>query len=183
MHILKYYVKRCIGLPGDSLSIRNGIFQIKGYQGIVGNTTSQKEIEKKGKGEFKEGVFYCFPYDTTLHWNIKKFGPLYIPKAGSSVKMNWQNFLLYKKLIEWERQEHLYYKDTSVYLNNKKIDKYQFQKDYYFMAGDNGEDSQDSRYWGLLPEEYIVGKAWLIWKSIDPYTNQIRWKRFMNIIN
>lgn len=51
------------------------------------------------------------------------------------------------------------------------------------MAGDNGEDSQDSRYWGLLPEEYIVGKAWLIWKSIDPYTNQIRWKRFMNIIN
>jgi signal peptidase I len=183
MHILKYYVKRCIGLPGDSLSIKNGLFHIEGYQGILGNRLSQIKIQDREEKDFEGGVFHCFPYDSTLCWNIKDFGALYIPKAGTSILLDRQNFLLYKKLIEWEQQEHLYYRDTSVYLKNKKIDTYQFQKNYYFMAGDNGENSQDSRYWGLLPEEYIVGKAWIVWKSIDPYTGKIRWKRLFNLVN
>lgn len=183
MHILKYYVKRCIGLPGDSLSIRNGVFHIKGYHGILGNRLPQMKIKNRDKKSFEHGVFHCFPYDSTLCWNIKDFGPLYIPKAGTSISLDRHNFVLYKKMIEWEQQEPLYYRNASVYLKDKKIDTYRFQKNYYFMAGDNGENSQDSRYWGLLPEEYIVGKAWIVWKSIDPYTGKIRWKRLFNPVN
>ena len=97
--------------------------------------------------------------------------------------MNHRNFQLYKKLIEWEQKKSLQYKDSIVFLNGTSISGYRFLKNYYFMAGDNGMNSQDSRYWGMLPEEYIVGKAWIIWKSIDPYTDKFRWERFLKVIH
>lgn len=183
MHILKYYVKRCVGLPGDTLSIANGIFRVKGIDYRVGNEASQRRIARRAKESFEEGVFHCFPYDSILHWNIKDFGPFNIPRRGDRIEMNRTNYCLYKKVIEWEQQAGLSYKDSLVYLNDKMLDTYQFQKNYYFMAGDNGENSQDSRYWGLLPEEYIVGKAWIVWKSVDPYTGRFRWDRFLKVIH
>lgn len=183
MHILKYYVKRCVGLPGDTLSIRNGIFKIRGYEGAIGNDISQQTISKREDDTFEKEIFKCFPYDTTFNWDIRNFGPLFIPKAGNSIQMDRSSYILYKKYIEWEQQKILSIHCESVFLGDKQIDTYQFQKNYYFMAGDNGENSQDSRYWGLLPEEYIVGKAWIIWKSIDPYTGKIRWKRLFNPVN
>lgn len=183
MHILKYYVKRCVGLPGDTVSIENGIFKIKGYEGIVGNYTSQVALSKRKNETFEKEVFRCFPYDATFNWNIKTFGPLYIPKAGNSIHMNQSNYILYKKDIEWEQQKELNIRGNNIFLGEESINTYQFSKNYYFVAGDNGENSQDSRYWGLLPEEYIVGKAWIVWKSIDPYTGKIRWKRLFNPVN
>lgn len=183
MHILKYYVKRCVGLPDDTVSIENGIFKIKGYEGIVGNYTSQVALSKRKNETFEKEVFRCFPYDATFNWNIKTFGPLYIPKAGNSIHMNQSNYILYKKYIEWEQQKELNIRGNNIFLGEESINTYQFSKNYYFVAGDNGENSQDSRYWGLLPEEYIVGKAWIVWKSIDPYTGKIRWKRLFNPVN
>lgn len=183
MHILKYYVKRCVGLPGDTVSIENGIFKIKGYEGIVGNYTSQVALSKRKNETFEKEVFRCFPYDATFNWNIKTFGPLYIPKAGNSIHMNQSNYILYKKYIEWEQQKELNIRGNNIFLGEESINTYQFSKNYYFVAGDNGENSQDSRYWGLLPEEYIVGKAWIVWKSIDPYTGKIRWERLFNPVN
>ena len=183
MHILKYYVKRCVGLPGDTVSIENGIFKIKGYEGIVGNYTSQVALSKRKNETFETEVFRCFPYDATFNWNIKTFGPLYIPKAGNSIHMNQSNYILYKKYSEWEQQKELNIRGNNIFLGEESINTYQFSKNYYFVAGDNGENSQDSRYWGLLPEEYIVGKAWIVWKSIDPYTGKIRWKRLFNPVN
>lgn len=181
MHILKYYIKRCIGLPGDTLSIRNGFFQVEGIQTPLGNMDSQKRIAATEK--FQEGIFDSFPYNGTIGWNIKNFGPLHIPAEGDTIPMNRRNGILYKKLIEWEQRATLEYRDSTVYLNGKPIEGYRFLKNYYFMAGDNGINSQDSRYWGMLPEEYIVGKAWIIWKSIDPYTDKFRWERFLKVIN
>ena len=181
MHILKYYIKRCVGLPGDTLSIQNGFFHVNGINTPLGNTDSQKKIAVTEK--FQEGIFHSFPYDGTIGWSIKDFGPLHIPAKGDSIRMNRTNFVLYKKLIEWEQQGTLEYKDSTSFLNGKPIDGYRFLKNYYFMAGDNGMNSQDSRYWGMLPEEYIVGKAWIIWKSVDPYTEKFRWERFMKIIH
>lgn len=181
MHILKYYIKRCIGLPGDTLSIRNGSFHVEGVQISLGNIESQKEIAVTEK--FQDGVFHSFPYDSIIGWNIKDFGPLYIPGKGDSITLDQTNYRLYKKLIEWEQQEELQYKDSAVFLKGNPIDGYRFRKNYYFMAGDNGMNSQDSRYWGLLPEEYIVGKAWIIWKSVDPYTDKFRWDRFLKVIH
>lgn len=181
MHILKYYIKRCIGLPGDTLSIRNGSFHVEGVQIPLGNIESQKEIAVTEK--FQDEIFHSFPYDSIIGWNIKDFGPLYIPKKGDSITLDQTNYRMYKKLIEWELQGELQYKDSTVFLKGNPINGYRFQKSYYFMAGDNGMNSQDSRYWGLLPEEYIVGKAWIIWKSIDPFTGKFRWDRFMKVIH
>ena len=182
IHILKYYIKRCIGLPGDTLSIRNGKFQINGMAEPLGNTDSQERIGRTLPGEFPDGVYKAFPFDSILNWNIRNFGPLYIPKAGDRIKMNRTNYALYRKLIAYEQKTGIEYRDSTVYLNGKPMQEYCFQKNYYFMAGDKGMNSQDSRYWGLLPEEYIVGKAAFIWKSANPYTGRFRWERFMKKI-
>lgn len=181
MHILKYYIKRCIGLPGDTLSIQKGFFHVNGVSTPLGNTESQKQIARTDR--FGDGIYNSFPYDSILGWNIKDFGPLYIPEKGDSITLDQKNYRLYKKLIEWEQQGELQYKDSTAILKGNPINGYRFLKNYYFMAGDNGMNSQDSRYWGLLPEEYIVGKAWIIWKSVDPYTEKYRWDRFLKVIH
>lgn len=182
MHLLKYYVKRCIGLPGDSVWIRNGYYRIGQRADTFGNAAAQKRISQTPPEMFAKNVYRAFPFDSLLSWNIRQFGPLYLPKEGDEITMNRTNYLLYKKVIEWEQQAELSYRDSVVYLNQKPITCYRFQKNYYFMGGDNGENSQDSRYWGLLPEEYIVGKVWKIWKSIDPYTDEFRWDRFLKTV-
>ena len=181
MHILKYYIKRCVGLPSDTLSIQNGFFHVKGIETSLGNMESQNKIATTE--QFEDGIFHSFPFDSIISWNIKDFGPLYIPGKGDSITLNQTNCRLYRKLIEWEQQGSLQYKDSMTFLNGKPIYGYRFQENYYFMAGDKGLNSQDSRYWGLLPEEYIVGKAWIIWKSVDPYTDKFRWDRFLKIIH
>ena len=182
MHILKYYIKRCIGLPGDTLSIRDGRFRINGVGEPLGNLGSQERIGQTPPEEFADGIYKAFPFDSAVGWNIRDFGPLYIPKAGDRIKMDRTGYALYRKLIAWEQKTEIEYRDSTVCLNGKPIQEYRFQKNYYFMAGDKGKNSQDSRYWGLLPEEYIVGKAAFIWKSVDPYTGQFRWERFMKKI-
>ena len=182
MHLLKYYVKRCIGLPGDSVWIRNGYYRIGQRADTLGNAAAQKRISQTPPEMFAKNVYRAFPFDSLLSWNIRQFGPLYLPKEGDEITMNRTNYLLYKKVIEWEQQAELSYRDSVVYLNQKPITCYRFQKNYYFMGGDNGENSQDSRYWGLLPEEYIVGKVWKIWKSIYPYTDEFRWDRFLKTV-
>ena len=182
MHILRYYIKRCIGLPGDSLSIHKGEFQVKGVDLLLGNKKSQLQIGATRPEDFAKGVYNSFLFDSSFNWTIQEFGPFYIPKSGDELVMNHTHYLLYRKLIEWEQQGKLTYQDKTVYLNGRPIKSYRFLKNYYFMAGDNGMNSQDSRYWGLLPEEYIVGKAVLIWKSIDPHTETFRWERFLKRI-
>ena len=182
MHILKYYIKRCIGLPGDTLSIQNGRFRINGMNDAIGDLNSQKGIGRTLPEEFPKGVYNAFPFDSIFNWNIRDFGPIYIPKAGDKVKMDRKNYLLYRKLITWEQKESIEYQDSAVLLGDKPIKEYCFLKNYYFVAGDKGMNSQDSRYWGLLPEEYIVGKAAFVWKSVDPYTGEFRKERFMKKI-
>ena len=121
MHILKYYIKRCVGIPGDTLSIRNGFFHVEGVQTPLGNMDSQKGIAATEK--FQDGIFRSFPFDSIIGWNIKDFGPLYIPAKGDSVTLDHTNFRLYKKLIEWEQQGNLQYKNSTVLLNGTPGDR------------------------------------------------------------
>jgi signal peptidase I len=182
MHIMKYYVKRCVGLPGDTFLIRNGMYEIKGINHPLGNRESQQKMALRQKESFEEGVYRAFPFDSVMGWSIKDFGPFYIPRKGDGIALNRTNCLLYKKLIEWEQKATLEYRDSVVYLDRQPVYTYIFQANYYFVAGDRVEDSKDSRYWGLLPETYIVGKAWLVWKSTDPYSGKFRRERFMKKI-
>ena len=93
--------------------------------------------------------------------------------------MNEINYILYKRLIEWEQKKIVQLVNGKVLLGNTAINSYQFIKNYYFVSGDNIMHSRDSRYWGMLPEEYIVGKATRIWNSKDRYTEKTRWDRIM----
>lgn len=182
MDILKYYIKRCIALPGDSVFIHKGFYGVVGNNEELGNIGSQQKLSNKSQSEINKSIFRTFPSDIDLGWNIKEFGPLYIPKKGDKVAMNRLNATLYRKVIQWEQHGLIEIIGNSVFLDGKPIVSYEFKNNYYFMAGDKVLNSQDSRYWGLLPEEYIVGKAWIVWKSIDKYTGAFRWNRFLKEI-
>lgn len=182
MHILKYYVKRCIGLPGDTLSILMGKYKVNGIQIDLGNIKSQERVARINDNCFREGSYKCFPYSPYYDWNIKFFGPLYIPSKNSEILINKDNYILYKNLIEWERRTTVKVVDSKVLLNDSIIQKYKFMKDYCFVAGDNVENSEDSRFWGLLPVDYIVGKVGIILFSKNKFTNEIRWNRFLKKI-
>ena len=157
MHMMKYYIKRCLGVPGDSLSIVNGYYRVNGIFEPVGNIEGQELFSVQSNKMLKDaGLYWSFPKDSLISWNVKNFGPLYLPRKGDVIDMNRENISIYRKLIEWETGQKL----------DPRIVSYTFQKNYYFVAGDRIEDSQDSRYWGLLPEEFIVGKATFIWRSM-----------------
>lgn len=168
MDMTVYYVKRCIGLPGDSVRIRNSRYGVSGVTDTLGNFPAQQQLERlmaSGKAESMGIAVRSFPEDSLFDWNIRDFGPLFVPFSGSRVRMTGKNAVLYRKVIEWEQMKKLTRKGSDVLLGDSLITEYRFEKDYYFVGGDNVLHSQDSRYWGLLPEEYIVGKATKIWRK------------------
>ena len=182
MHLLKYYVKRCIALPGDTMGIRKGHYYIKGINDPIGNIEAQKRIEKLQKENTRGIVMDAYPWDKYIDWTIQDFGPLHVPARGQTVVMDSTAVKLYRNLIEWEQKEKLTFQGKEIFLGDSLIHEYRFQENYYFMGGDYMENSKDSRYWGLLPEPYIVGVATRIWKSVDKFTGKIRWDRVMKRI-
>ena len=179
-----YYVKRCIGLPGDTVSIRGGYYRVAGVADTLGHVPSQKRMARLLAADVERpGIaFLSFPEDGPQGWSICDFGPLYIPSSGSRVRLTEKDVPLYRRVIEWEQKKKLHTRNGNVMLGDSIIREYVFRKDYCFVGGDNVLYSQDSRYWGLLPEEYIVGRAVRIWKSEDRYMDTLRWERFMKKI-
>ena len=181
--VLLYYVKRCIAQPGDTVEIRKAHYWVRGIDVPVGGVDAQERLSRllsvqQGREEMiRNHSYYTFPHDSLLGWNIGDFGPLYVPARGDSVRLTRETFLFYRNLIEWEQRVKLTCRDGRYYLDGKEVAGYRFRENYYFMGGDNCLDSQDSRYWGLLPEPYIVGKATRIWKSENPYTGNMDWSR------
>lgn len=179
--VMKYYVKRCVALPGDTLEIRKGFFKIRGKEGeVFGNRSSQERIAMLPDSTGQQVVMNAFPHGKG--WTIKEFGPLPIPRRGQVVALNGDTRLLYYQLIEWEQKAKLTVRNGDVLLGDSVVHEYRFRENYYFVAGDKGENSQDSRYWGMLPEPYIVGKASFIWTSKDPQNGEMRWDRMLNKI-
>ena len=182
MHLLKYYVKRCIALPGDTMGIRKGHYYIKGINEPIGNIEAQKRIEKLQKENVRGIVMDTYPWDKYIDWTIQDFGPLHVPARGQTVAMDSTAVKLYRNLIEWEQKEKLTYQGKEVFLGDSLIREYRFQENYYFMGGDYMENSKDSRYWGLVPEPFVVGVATKIWKSVSPQSGKVRWDRIMKKI-
>lgn len=123
-----------------------------------------------------------FPYDTfAVHksWSRDNFGPVWIPKKGASIKLTPENYSLYERVIRNYEKNDFYQQAGKFVLNGKEVNEYTFKMDYFWMMGDNRQGSQDSRYWGFVPEDRIVGKAWMIWFS---WENGPRWKRLFNIV-
>jgi signal peptidase I len=129
-----------------------------------------------------EGDANCFPFKRDLGWNGDNYGPLYIPKKGATVALNMETLPFYSRIIEAYEHNTLTIKsDSTILLNGQPADTYTFKLDYYFMMGDNRDMSADSRYWGYVPEDHIVGKPILVWLSLDKdkkFPANIRWNRF-----
>ncbi|KAA2243621.1 signal peptidase I [Chitinophaga agrisoli] len=122
-----------------------------------------------------------FPHDTAYYrWNEDNFGPLVIPKKGQTVAVNRNTIEIYRRIIQVYEDNKLEEKDGRYFINDKPADAYTFKMDYYWMMGDNRHNSTDSRYWGFVPEDHVVGKAWITWLSYGK--DGLRWSRFFKSI-
>ena len=161
----------------DTLEIRNGFYRIRGTEEELGNIAAQRRISALTENDSRGVVMESFPWSKRLGWTIKEFGPLPVPAEGQVVSLDSISILFYQHIIRYEQKKELSLRDKLIYLGDSLIREYRFKENYYFVSGDNMENSRDSRYWGLLPKSYIVGKATRIWKSKDPADGHIRWDR------
>ena len=217
------YIKRCVGIPGDTILIVdtevfvNGEPQItlpgKQYVYFVQTTSpiTQYAIENLGITEWSgSGLYYnmalteeaaakleampnvtsvtrynarnadtayVFPHDDRYPWTQDNFGPLWIPVKGSTIGLTVDNLPLYERIITAYEGHKLEVEGDDIYIDGKKSDSYTFAMNYYWMMGDNRHNSADSRFWGFVPEDHIVGKASYIWFSRDRQNGGIRWDR------
>jgi signal peptidase I len=147
----------------------------------LGNVLSvEKRLTPQGVYEKELSPHEVFPHDERYPWNLDNFGPLWIPKKDIAVKIDTSNICFYERIITAYEGNSLKIQDGDIYINGTKTDNYTFQMDYYWMMGDNRHDSLDSRYWGFVPEDHIVGAPRFVWLSLNkekPFPVNIRIKR------
>ena len=233
------YVKRCVGVPGDSLEVRDGYVYINGERTVLpdrakpqwfftvdtegksfDNNDAQKynirewtsregkyilnltdeeaaliaknpivkSVEKiiRPKGYYDESVF---PHDPRYAWSSDNFGPIFIPKKGVTVALDKKSIPFYEQIIGRYEGNDLTIFGNDIYINGKKATSYTFKQDYYWMMGDNRQNSLDARNWGYVPFDHVVGKPVMIWLSWDPKAKSIsekiksiRWDRMFTTV-
>lgn len=153
------YCKRIVGMPGDSISVIDGHYRNNNYDGVLGNENEQMRLEHTPDSMLWQYLSETLPFDRRFAWTMRRFGPMYIPRKGDAMKVTPYEATLYKMLLEWETGQPIAcdWENDAVWAGEKRLDRHEWKHNYYFMAGDNVLDSNDSRYWGLVPEEYIVG--------------------------
>ena len=128
-----------------------------------------------------------FPYDSTYRWNIDNYGPIDIPAAGQTISINKSNISIYRRIIGVFEHNDLRIEGDKIFINGKEATSYTFKMNYYWMMGDNRHNSADSRFWGFVPEDHVVGKAVFVWLSLDPnrgwFDGKIRWGKMLRFIN
>ncbi len=234
------YIKRCVGLPSDTLQIIDGELFINGikqqeptgkqfnytiqtngqsinpkwfdefevsaddYQGKFASpfyqnlplTLNQIEeiksipVVEKSKAKLDEAGKVdarVFPHNIRYPWNEDNFGPLYIPEKGKTIELTIENLPLYQRIIDVYEGNELKVEGNAIYINGEKTNTYTFQMNYYWAMGDNRHNSADSRYWGFVPEDHVVGKAVFVWLSLDKnkslFKGKIRWNRLFRKVS
>ena len=240
------YIKRCVGMPGDTIEIINGVlynngienpmdenamytynvqlktparfnddilkeefglyvspehaeFRISGSQAEMPLTKEKLNVVishpnvESAKPDFKPKGYYAqkglnrhlpiFPNHVVFKdWTEDNMGPFYLPKKGDKIELTKKNFIFYRRAIEAYEKNEVEEKDGQIYINGELATHYTFKYDYYWLMGDNRHNSADSRMWGYVPEDHVVGKAWFIWMSWDPDGSfKARWDRFFTM--
>ena len=227
------YVKRCVGLPGQTLQIKNRIvyldgkpnkepdnvqytYYVKLNQSIPDDLMEELGISMEDLTSLNQSGYMpltkrahdalmrrkdivqsitlntdtitgdIYPLNAATGWTRDNYGPVWIPKKGATVKLDMQNIAVYERPIRVYEGNDLQVKDGKIFINGKQADRYTFKMDYYWMMGDNRHNSADSRYWGFVPEDHIVGKPIFIWWSSDPDRggfSGIRWNRLFRLVD
>ena len=235
-----HYVKRCVALPGDTLTVKDGLVWVNGeqqevYPGIQmgykvvtgGQPISDRILAKlginKAENRFESSIpgyprmsltakqlekiqelqnvvevtpdldvyrsglrdAEIFPFTGRDHWTRDYYGPLWIPSKGATVELDRNNLPLYERIIRDYEHNTLEVTEEAILINGEEAESYTFKQDYYFMMGDNRHNSLDSRYWGFVPEDHIVGTPSVIWLSTDGskgFPANIRWRRFLKFV-
>jgi signal peptidase I len=138
--------------------------------------------EVAAAGNYDEQIY---PHNAMFKWNLDNYGPIMIPKKGMTIRLNDSTMVLYRRAIELYENNKVEEKGHEVLINGRKADQYTFKMNYYWMMGDNRHNSLDSRFWGYVPEDHVIGKAMFTWMSIDSnksLLHQIRWDRILKDI-
>jgi signal peptidase I len=144
------------------------------------------DIVKVEKMERQGDNYQLFPHSSNYQWNEDNFGPVWLPKKGATIELTEENLIFYKHTIEAYESSRIEVKDGKVFVNGKEASQYTFRMDYYWMMGDNRHSSSDSRFWGYVPEDHIIGKPKLIWLSVDKdkkFLKKIRFERMFRGID
>ncbi len=133
-----------------------------------------------------ESHLLIFPHSQEYNWSEDNFGPIYIPEKGASVPINRNSLNFYRRIIEAYEENTVEIKGEKIFINGEEADSYTFEQDYYWMMGDNRHSSSDSRYWGYVPENHIIGKPKFIWLSLNEnrkFPAKIRWNRLFKVVD
>ena len=141
----------------------------------------------QAKGDTSNVNYNIFPYNSRLFpYNRDNFGPIIVPKKGVTIQLDEKNIAMYKGIITtFDGNDDAKYINRQIVLDGKPVTSYTFKQNYYYMMGDNRHSSDDSRFWGFVPEDHIVGKAVFVWMSLDrngSFLNRVRWGRLFSII-
>ena len=227
------YVKRCVGLPGQTLQIKNRVVYLDGKAnkepdnvqytyyvklkqnipeelleqlgismedlsslnetGCIPLTSKAAKVLSKRKDVVSsirinddEMTGDLYPLNANTGWTRNNYGPIWIPQKGKTIHLNLKNLPIYERPISVYENNDLKVKDGKIFINGKQTNTYTFKMDYYWMMGDNRHNSADSRYWGFVPEDHVVGKPIFIWWSSDPDRNGfsgIRWSRIFSFVD
>lgn len=169
MNMYRYYCKRAVAVAGDTLEIRRGYYHVRGINDILGVMEEQEKVRynvdyymktKPDSVPVPDNIKIA-PWDSVFGWTMAEMGPLVIPGKGMKLNLDYRNTVYYRKYIEWETGRKVEWRDSCAYMDGEEIPVYTFKEDYFFAAGDHASNSNDSRYWGLVPEKFIVGVATL----------------------
>ncbi|MBP7463056.1 MAG: signal peptidase I, partial [Bacteroidales bacterium] len=152
-----------------------GVEKVKGIYNVASVVKSSR-----AKGE---RYYRIFPHNPAYNWNEDWFGPLWIPKAGATIALDTSNLAPYERIIGYYEHNKLRVEGDKIFINDKETKQYTFKMNYYWLMGDNRHNSADSRFWGFVPEDHVVGKASIIWFSKDKETGKIRWNRILKRIH
>ena len=170
-----------LDVPGEfaMLLTRENAEKIKQFANV-------KSVEPYIENPKSIDTMSMFPHHRNFGWNVDNYGPLVIPQAGATVSINPANIALYARIIEVYEHNKLEINNNTILINGAPASSYTFKMDYYFMMGDNRHNSADSRFWGFVPIDHIVGKGVFVWLSLDANESnifkKIRWNRVFSFI-